>query len=249
MIWRDIAGRYRGSLMGLMWSFLHPLLMLFVYTFVFSVVFKAKWDVGTGESRTVFAIVLFVGLLIHGLLGEVLNRSPNTVISQVNYVKKVVFPLELLPIITLGSALFHLLISVLVLILAMLALSVELHLTMLLFPLVLLPLIPLALGCAWGLAALGVYVRDIGQLMGIITTVLLFLSPIFFPIDTLPPAYHPLIMANPLTLIIGESRAVMLWGQAPDWSALGLYLVGATLFCWAGFVAFQKMRKGFADVL
>lgn len=249
LVWRDVASRYRGSFFGLFWSVLHPLLMLAVYTFVFSVVFQARWEIGEGQPRTVFAVVLFVGLMVHALLGEVLNRAPTMMLAHVNYVKKVVFPLSILPVVVLGSALINLLISMGVLIVAMALLGMHFHPTFIAFPLVVMPMLPMLLGLAWGLSALGVYVRDIGQLTGIITTVLLFLSPIFFPIDALPAAYRPLIELNPLTLIIEESRKVLLWGQWPDWLALGRYALGASVVGWLGFAAFQSLRKGFSDVL
>ncbi|MCG7600471.1 ABC transporter permease [Halomonas sp. McH1-25] len=232
-----------------MWSFVHPLVMLIIYTFVFSVVFKARWNIGEDEPRALFALVLFVGLMLHGLIAEILNRSPAAIINNVNYVKKIVFPLELLPVVILGGALFHLAISFGVLILVIALLGMPLHSSIFLFPVVLLPMLPLILGIGWGLAALGVFVRDIGQLMGIVTTMLLFLSPIFFPIEALPGPYQVVLRLNPLTLIIEQARGVLLWGEMPDWPWLALYMVLSLGVCWLGFAAFQKLRKGFADVL
>lgn len=249
LIWRDVVGRYRGSLIGLLWSFVTPLIMLAVYTFVFTYVFQARWNVGEDEPRALFALVLFSGLMLHGLLAEVLNRSPSIIINNVNYVKKVVFPLELLPIVILGAALFHFAINVGVMLLAMLLMGMPLHATILLYPLVVLPLVPLTLGLGWGLAALGVFVRDIGQLTGIITTILLFLSPIFFPLDALPPLLQKLLVLNPLTIIIENARNVLLWGEMPNWGALMMYSVVALSVFLVGFVGFQALRKGFADVL
>ncbi|NYT74324.1 ABC transporter permease [Halomonas sp. QX-2] len=249
LIWRDVVGRYRGSLIGLLWSFVTPLIMLAVYTFVFTYVFQARWNVGEGEPRALFALVLFSGLMLHGLLAEVLNRSPSIIINNVNYVKKVVFPLELLPIVILGAALFHFAINVGVMLLAMLLMGMPLHATILLYPLVVLPLVPLTLGLGWGLAALGVFVRDIGQLIGIVTTILLFLSPIFFPLDALPPLLQKLLVLNPLTIIIENARNVLLWGEMPNWGALMIYSVVALAVFLVGFVGFQALRKGFADVL
>ncbi|HDZ49554.1 MAG TPA: ABC transporter permease [Halomonas sp.] len=249
LIWRDVVGRYRGSLIGLLWSFVTPLIMLAVYTFVFTYVFQARWNVGEDEPRALFALVLFSGLMLHGLLAEVLNRSPSIIINNVNYVKKVVFPLELLPIVILGAALFHFAINVGVMLLAMLLMGMPLHSTILLYPLVVLPLIPLTLGLGWGLAALGVFVRDIGQLTGIITTILLFLSPIFFPLDALPPLLQKLLVLNPLTIIIENARNVLLWGEMPNWGALMMYSVVSLVVFLVGFVGFQALRKGFADVL
>jgi lipopolysaccharide transport system permease protein len=246
---RDVVGRYKGSVMGLLWSFLNPVFMLVVYTFVFSVVFKARWGLGVDESKSQFAVVLFVGMIVHGLFAEVINRAPGLILANANYVKKVVFPLEILSIVSLGTALFHGMISLLVLLIAVIIFNHFLYWTIVLIPLVLLPLIILTLGFSWILASLGVFLRDVGQTIGIITTVMLFLSPVFFPISAIPEAYRPVIMANPLTFIIEQSREVLIWGNAPDWTGLGIYTLIATLIAWAGYAWFQKTRKGFADVL
>lgn len=246
---REVAGRYKGSVMGLAWSFFNPVFMLAVYTFVFSVVFKARWGVGGDESKTQFAVVLFVGMIVHGLLAEVLNRAPGLILGNVNYVKKVVFPLEILPVISMGAALFHSLVSLSVLLIAFALFNGYLHWTAALAPLVLLPLVILTLGLAWMLASLGVFLRDVGQTIGIITTVMLFLAPVFFPITALPEEMRPWIMANPLTFIIEQAREVLIWGRLPNWTGLGIYTAAATAVAWAGYAWFQKTRKGFADVL
>jgi len=246
---REIVGRYKGSVMGLLWSFLNPVLMLVVYTFVFSVIFKARWGIGEDESKTQFAVVLFVGMIVHGLLAEVLNRAPSLILGNVNYVKKVVFPLEVLPAISMGAALFHSLISLIVLLVAFVIFNGFLHWTAIFIPLVLLPLVILTLGLAWMLASLGVFIRDIGQSISIITTVMMFLAPVFFPITALPKVYHPIIMANPLTFIIEQSREVLIWGHLPNWIGLGIYTMVAISVAWTGYAWFQKTRKGFADVL
>lgn len=246
---REVVSRYRGSVMGLAWSFFNPVLMLTVYTFVFSVVFKARWGTTGDQSKTEFAILLFVGMIVHGLFAECVNRSPTIVVSNVNYVKKVVFPLEILPLVALGASLFHSLISLIVLLLAQLILNQSLPWTALLFPLIGLPLALATMGIAWILSSLGVFVRDIAQVTGIITTVLMFLSPVFFPISALPPQYQGWLKLNPLTFIIEESRRVLVFGQTPDWGSLALYIVGSMVVAWAGFWWFQKTRKGFADVL
>jgi lipopolysaccharide transport system permease protein len=179
----------------------------------------------------------------------VLNRTPSLILGNVNYVKKVVFPLEILPAISMGAALFHSLISLLVLLLAFVFFNGYLHWTAVLIPLVLLPLAVLTLGLAWILASLGVFIRDVGQTIGIITTIMLFVSPVFFPVTALPEEYRPLIMANPLTFIIEQAREVLIWGRLPDWSGLLIYTLAASAVAWAGYVWFQKTRKGFADVL
>lgn len=248
---REVIGRYKGSVMGLLWSFLNPIFMLLVYTFFFSVVFKARWGVvdGVEESKTQFAVVLFVGMIVHGLFAEVLNRAPMLITNNVNYVKKVIFPLEILPVVNLGAALFHTLVSLMVLLTAFVTFNHYLHWTIIFIPLVLLPLLIISLGFSWMLASLGVFLRDVGQTIGIFTTVMMFLSPVFFPITAMPEQYRPIIMANPLTFIIEQAREVLIWGHLPDWQGIAIYTLVATVTAWVGFIWFQKTRKGFADVL
>ncbi len=244
---REVIGRYKGSLMGLAWSFFNPIFMLTVYTFVFSVVFKSRW--GGGESKTQFAMALFVGLIMHGLFAEVLSRSPSLIVNNTNYVKKVVFPLEILPVISMGAALFHSMVSLLVLFFAFILFNGYLHWTAIFLPLVLFPLVVVTMGFSWMLASLGVFVRDVGQMITIILTVLMFLSPIFYPLTAVPEKYRIFIMANPLTFIIEQARAVLIAGRLPDWFGLSIYLSVALIMAWMGFAWFQKTRKGFADVL
>ncbi|MCD2511086.1 ABC transporter permease [Comamonas endophytica] len=246
---REVVGRYKGSVMGMAWSFFNPVFMLAVYTFVFSVVFQARWGPGSNESRTQFAVVLFVGMIVHGLFAEVLNRSPGLILANTNYVKKVPFPLEILPVVSMGTALFHGFVSLGVLLLAFFLFNGYLHWSVLLAPLVLLPLVVLTLGLAWLLASMGVFLRDVGQTIAIITMVMMFLAPVFYPVTALPPQYRPWLMANPLTFIIEQMRAVLIWGRLPDWSGLALYTLAATAVAWAGYAWFQKTRKGFSDVL
>ena len=246
---REVVGRYKGSALGLAWSFFNPVFMLAVYTFVFSVVLKARWGVGGEESKTQFAVVLFVGMIVHGLLAEVLNRAPGLILANVNYVKKVVFPLEILPVVSMGAALFHGIVSLGVLIAAIALLNGYLHWTVVFTPLVLLPLVILTLGLAWMLASLGVFLRDVSQTIGIVTTVMMFLSPVFYPVTALPEAIRPWLMLNPLTFIIEQARAVLIWGHPPAWAGLGIYTLVATLIAWAGYAWFQKTRKGFSDVI
>lgn len=246
---REVMGRYKGSVMGLTWSFFNPVFMLVVYTFVFSVVFKARWGVGGEDSKTLFAVVLFVGMIVHGLLAEVLNRAPSLILSNINYVKKVVFPIEILPVISMVAALFHSMISLCVLLIAFVIFNGYLHWTVIFIPLVLLPFVVLTLGFAWMLASIGVFLRDVGQIIGMVTTVLMFLSPVFYPVTAVPEKFRAFIMANPLTFIIEQAREVLIWGHLPNWIGLGVYTVVAIGIAWVGYALFQKTRKGFADVL
>ena len=252
LIWqlakREVISRYRGSMFGLAWSFFNPLLMLAVYTFVFSVVFKARWGVDTSGHGD-FAVILFVGIIVHGVFAECVNRAPGMILNNASYVKRVVFPLETLPWVAMGATLFHSLISLIVLLIAQLLLRGEIPITALWLPIVILPLIIATMGASWLLAAFGVYLRDIGQITGILTMVMLFMAPVLYPIEALPEKIRPWIYLNPLTFIIEQAREVLLWGHMPDFIGLGKYTIGALLVAWLGFAAFQKMRRGFADVL
>jgi lipopolysaccharide transport system permease protein len=249
MVKREVVGRYKGSFFGLAWSFFNPILMLTIYTFVFSVVFKAKWGMNSDEGKAQFALTLFVGLIIFNLFSEAINRAPNLILGNVNYVKKVVFPLEILPVISIGTSLFHALISLFVLMVAITIFNGHLNWTTILIPLIFIPLVFLIMGLSWILASLGVYMRDVGQTIGILTSVLMFLSPVFYSIDALPPRFQFWLMLNPLSFIIEQARAVLIQGQMPSWDLLGIYTLGALIFMWCGYVWFQKTRKGFADVL
>ena len=247
-IQRDIEGRYRGSVMGLLWSFFNPVLMLTVYTLVFSVVFKVRWPGGT-ESKAEFALVLFSGLMVFNLFAECINKAPGMILGNVNYVKKVIFPLEILPVASLGAALFHFGISCIVWVTFYLVFFGVPNLTVLLLPVVMLPLMLITLGISWLLASLGVFMRDVGQFIGVTTTLLLFLSPIFYPLSALPEEYRLLMQMNPLTNIVEQTRDVMIWGKSIDWIDWTLQTVLSALVAWLGFAWFQKTRKGFADVL
>jgi len=252
LIWelvkRDFIGRYKGSIMGAAWSLFHPLLMLAIYTVVFSVAFKARW--GTGEeSKVAFAVVLFSGMIVHGFFAECLNRAPDLIVSHPNYVKKVVFPLEILPWTVLFSALLHLLVSFGVLLAFCLFANVTVQYSTLLIPVVLLPLILLTLGLTWLFASLGVYLRDLAQGMGIVTTILLFLSPVFYPTDALPESYQTLVMWNPITLPIIQLRDLMLWNRPILWTQWSVAMAMGIAVSYLGYWWFQKTRRGFADVL
>lgn len=248
MVRREVVGRYRGSFIGLLWSFLNPVLMLTVYTFVFSIVFQARWGGGSGDKFE-FATILFAGLIVFSLFAECVNRAPSLILENVNYVKKVVFPLEILPWVAMGSALFHAAVSLAVLLLFLGALHGQIHWTVIFLPLVWLPLLLLIVGCQWMLASLGVYVRDVVQAVGMMMTVLMFLSPIFYPVSALPEGIRGYLFLNPLTLIIEQTRNVLIWGKMPDWGTLAAYAVVSAAVAWLGLFWFQKTRNGFADVL
>lgn len=249
MVKREVIGRYKGSVIGLGWSFFNPILMLAVYTFVFSVVFKARWGIDASESKTQFAVVLFTGMIIHGFFAEVIGRAPTLILANVNYVKKVVFPLEFLPIIAVGAALFHVFIGVGVLLVVSLLFDGFFQWTLIFFPIILLPFVFLVLGGAWMLASLGVFIRDIGQAINLVITMLMFLSPVFYPVTALPERFRVWLFVNPLTFIIEQAREVLIFGQMPNFWGLTIYTSLSAVVAWLGFAWFQKTRKGFADVI
>ena len=253
MIWqltkRDVVGRYRGSFLGLSWSFFIPLVMLGVYTFVFSEVFNAKWGDTPGQGRAQFAVMLFIGIISHGFFCECLGRAPSLILANASYVKRVIFPLEVLAVVTLASAFFHLAVNVLVLFAGSALLGQAIPWTAALLPLVLAPLALFALAVLWFLAGLGVYVRDVGQITGVLSTLLLFISPVLYPLSAVPQKFQGLLLLNPLTLVIEQARQVFVLGRAPDWTDWGVYLACALAVAWAGFWWFQRVRRGFADVI
>jgi homopolymeric O-antigen transport system permease protein len=249
---RDVIGRYRGSVMGIVWSLANPILMLAVYTFVFSVVFGARWGNAGGsgpESRVLFALNAFAGLIVQTLFAECVNRAPALMLAHTNFVKKIVFPLDILPWMVMGSALFHALVSMAVLLGGFLLTQHYLPWTLLLLPLSLVPLILFTMGCAWFLASLGVYFRDVVYTTTLLTTVVMFLSPVFYPITSVPERFRTVLYLNPLTWFVEETRGLLIGGVVPSTQVLLLTWAGALLTAWLGFAWFQKTRRGFADVL
>jgi lipopolysaccharide transport system permease protein len=246
---RDIRGRYRGSVIGIFWSLLNPLLMLAVFTFVFGEIFQARWAGSQQTGGLDYAAALFSGLLIFNLFSECIGKAPGLIFGNANYVKKVVFPLEVLAIVTLITATFHLLIAYGILLVLILLSGWVLSWTALLLPLIFAPFMLMVLGFTWGLAALGVYLRDISQLVGPGLTATMFLTPIFYPLSSVSSKLLPIFMVNPLTFIIEQVRAVLLHQSMPDWRGLLIYSLISCVILMVGFALFQKMRKGFADVL
>ncbi len=255
LVWRltsqDITRRYRGSYLGAVWSILTPIIMLLIYTFVFAVVFKVRWGELPSSSSTFgeFALTLFAGLIPFNVLAEVLNRAPTMILEVPNYVKRVVFPLEVLPLTAVGSAIVHSLISVAILVSACVGFLGYLSPTLVFLPLVYVPLILLTLGLAWILASLGVYVRDLGQAIGVFTQALFFLSPIFYPVSAVPDGLRGLLYANPLTGIVGGFRQTILWGAPLAWGAWGALVLMTAGLTWLGYAWFAQTKKGFADVM
>lgn len=247
---REIRGRYRGSFLGLVWAFLTPLLMLAVYTFVFGVVLKARWPGLQGEgSLAEFALVMFAGQIVFQVFSESVARAPHLVVAVPNYVKKVVFPLEVLTLPVMASALFHFLVAILILAVFSWGLHGSLPWTALALPAAVLPVVLMGLGVSWFLASLGVFVRDIGQGIGIALQVLLLMTPIFYPLSAVPPAFQRVLALNPLCEPVEAVRRLVIWGTWPDWTRLGTTLLLALLVAQLGYAWFSKTKRGFADVL
>ncbi len=246
---RDIEGRYKGSYLGLIWSFINPLLMLMIYSFIFSIVFKARWrpqgEVNLGE----FAVTLFAGLIAYNIFSETVNRASGLIIGNPNYVKKVIFPLEILPVSALGSTIFHGLVSIAILIAGKLLIMGTLSPTILLLPLVILPLLWLTLGLSWVLASLGVFLRDTSYAVGIITQVLFFMSPIFYPIEAIPKKYRFILQINPLSGILENFRGVLIWNRLPDLGGWLIQVFISLVIFVIGYMWFMKTKPGFADVV
>jgi lipopolysaccharide transport system permease protein len=249
LVKRDFIGRYKGSMLGVVWSLFNPLLMLAIYTFVFSVAFKARWGGHSDESKVAFAIVLFSGIIVHTFFAECLNRSPSLITSHANYVKKVVFPLEILSWMALFSAFLHFLVSFGALLAFCILSGATVHIQALLIPLALVPLILMIMGMSWILASLGVYLRDLSQVIGMLVTISLFLAPIFYPIDSLPETYKALLVWNPITLPVIQLRNLMLFGKPFEWRSWAVSLVIGLAIFQIGYWWFQKSRRGFADVV
>jgi lipopolysaccharide transport system permease protein len=247
--WREVEGRYRGSFLGLFWSFVNPLLLLLIYTFVFGIVFQARWPASRTTNLQEYALVLFCGITIFNIFGECVGRAPTLIVSVPNYVKKVVFPLEVLPIATLAAALFHALVSLVVLLVANILIAGTLHWTLILLPIVALPLIFLCLSIAWFLASLGVFVRDISYVIGLFVQMLFFTSAIFYAPDIIPEPFRSLQAFNPMVSIVENCRRVILWGTLPNWDELALWVVITTLMMLLGYTWFMKTKKAFADVI
>lgn len=245
---RDVLGRYRGASFGLFWSLLSPFLLLMVYTFAFGTVMGGRWpQIDAGQSR--YSIILFAGMIVHGFMAECINRAPVLIVGNPNFVKRVIFPLEILPWPMVLSALFHMLMNIIVFIALRLVMDHAFTWTIVLLPIVVVPLIVLTLGLSWFLAAAGVYMRDISQVTGVLTMALLFLSSAMMPLKSVPESYRWVFEINPLTFIIDQAREVMLWGNMPDWTGLGIYLLASIGVLYLGYAWFAATRKGFADVL
>jgi len=245
---RQIEGRYRGSLLGLLWALFHPLLYLAAFTFVFGVVFGARWGVDD-DGRGGFALTLFAGLIVYWMVNETLSGAPTLVTGSATLVKRVLFPVEILPIVGLLAALFHAAVAALVWVVGHVFLFGAPPATALAAPVVILPLVLAALGGAWVIAGVAVYVRDLGQVVAVGLTLLLFLSPIFYPLEAVPEAYRWMMRLNPLAYGVEWARGALLRGTLPDPLDWLIATAAGWLVAVAGLALFRRLRRGFADVL
>jgi lipopolysaccharide transport system permease protein len=246
---RDFIERYRGSYFGLLWSFFVPLLSLLVFTLFFGVIFQSRWGREGEESIAQFAVILFVGMTIYNFIAECINRSPSLILSRQNYVKNVVFPLEILPTVLAASAAVNLGIGIMVILLLQIVITHTIQWTSILFPIVVIPLFLMGLGVSWFLSSLGVYVRDTQHVVVPLAQLLMFLSPVFYPLSVLPDALRPWFALNPLAVVMEQARAVLLFGHLPVWALYFKTLGFATVVACLGAYWFMRTRKGFADVI
>lgn len=246
---REIEGRYKGSAFGVLWSILTPILMVSVFTFVFGEIFQSKWAGMQSANHLDFASALFVGLLVYNIFSECIGKAPYLITNNPNYVKKIVFPLEILSIVSTLAAIFHFVTGYLVVLMLVIFSGWQLSWTVVYTPLIILPLILLLLGLTWIISALGVYLRDISQIIGPALTVLMFLSPVFYPLSSVHEKYRWLYSLNPITFVIEEARAALIHQQGPNWTHWLPYTGICCLVMMIGFVFFQKTRSGFSDVI
>lgn len=246
---RSIQERYRGSMFGVLLSVITPLCMLAVYTFVFTVVFKARWNMEIESGFGSYAIMLFSGIILHGFFMESLSQSATVITNNPNYVKKVIFPLELLVPSLMSGQVFQYIIGLFILLGAMLFIWPSMSYHALLIPFVLAPFFLFTLGVGYFVAALGVYFRDIAHFIGILGSVLLFTSTILFPADRVPEEFRLLLYLNPLSYVVDTFRGCVMFHTLPSLLPFSLYTAIGITTCITGAWLFKRMKRGFADVI
>jgi lipopolysaccharide transport system permease protein len=247
LVRRDVLSRYTGSFGGAFWAVLNPLLLMLTYFFVFGIVMDTKF--GGDASRTSFALYFLAGMLPWLAFSEAAGRAPFVLLDHRNFIKKLVFPVETLPINLVVSGLVTEFFGLILFMIALLAIRGGIPVTVLYLPLVIIPQILFTAGIAWFLAAMGVFARDLGQVIGYLLTVLMFLTPIFYPESQLPRAAAGFIRKNPIYVLVHAYRATLLEARAPDWVSLGWLALAAILVFLLGHAWFYKLRKQFADLI
>lgn len=248
LAWRDILGRYRGANFGLFWSLIGPLMMLAIYALAFGHILGSRWVRPEGEGAN-FAIVLFLGIIVHGFFAECVSRAPGLMQANANYVKKVIFPLPVLPWAVVWSALFHMAMNMLVFVVLAGLVYGEFSWYIFLFPVVIAPLVMLTIAVSWVTASLGVYLRDISQAVPVVVTGMFFLSSAIIPVESVPEQYRLVFHLNPLTFFIDQARNVALWQVLPDWQGLAAYTAAGLVAMYLAYAWFRLTSRGFADVL
>jgi len=250
LVRRNIEVRYRGTMIGVIWMVVTPLVMLAVYTFVFGVVFKARWTAGGfGDSKVAYSLLLFCGMTVFNIFSESVNSSVVIVTNNPNYVKKAVFPLELLPVSAVVSACFFGLIWIVILFIGILLFIHKLYFTAVCLPLIFIPLILFSCGIAWFVASLGVFIRDLAHMITIVMMVLYFMTPVFYNAEMVPANLRFILFFNPLALTIDSVRKVLTYGQWPGWFELWIVTLFSMAVFQLGYFWFMKTKRGFADVL
>jgi lipopolysaccharide transport system permease protein len=247
LVRREFHIRFRGAILGTLWAIISPMITVLMYAFVFGIIFHSRW--GDEEVPQSFLIIVLLGMCIHGVLAEALSRAPSAIVGQPGYVKKVVFPLEILPIVVTMNSAFNAIITLIIVLIAAIITNGWIPLTVLLLPIVILPYVVLITGIVLFVSSIGVYIRDMSQITGVVTTLALFLAPIFYPLSAVPEHYRFLLYLNPVTVIVENAREVTLYGHEPYWPALLIYTLVACVIFWLGYCWFQKSRNGFADVI
>ena len=246
---RNVELRHKGSHLGLIWSFRNPLLMLGLYVLVFGYVFGGSFGVRSDETKLDYALGVFMGLALFHFIGEVLATSPSLIVSNPNFVKKVVFPLEILPASGVGGAAFHMMVSLGLFLLGLQFFGNGLHLGVLWLPIIVLPILFLCLGIAWFFSALGVFFRDVGQIMQFLTLALMYASGVFNSARKFPPSAWAFLRFNPILLAVELARDAVLWQRPLNFHHLAYTYVFGLTACYLGYAAFRRMKPAFADVL
>jgi lipopolysaccharide transport system permease protein len=246
---RDIEARYRGSILGVLWSLVLPLVMLSLFTFIFSTVFPSRWGGGVQGDKLEFAQIMFAGMIVFTLFSDVVSRAPTLIMSNTHLVTKVAFPVEILPVVSVGVALFHAAIGMVALLCVQLLAGGTPKLTLLLLPVVVVPFALMVLGLSYFFAAIGVFLRDTAQVVQPMVMAFMFASPLFYPMSSLPEPFRTYMSFSPLVWPMEELRALTYFGQIPSLTGWAIYSGLALLTAGLGLYVFQRMRAGFADVL
>lgn len=246
---REVSVRHKGTALGLTWAILQPLLTLSIYTFIFGFVFKNHWGKLGGFAWADFTLNFFAGYVVYSIFSDTVNRSPGFITEHPNLVRKVVFPLEILPVTATGASLIYASFGIVLLLIACGALAQSFSWTIVFFPLVLLPLMMITLGISWLFASLGAFIRDFKQVVPVLTQLIFFMTPVFYDVKNIDEQYRWIIMLNPMTLIVENSRKTLLWGEMPDWFHLGVLYAVSLVVMILGYAWFSKSKRGLADVL